>query len=251
MVEAALLTEGDEIERSEWPALRRFFPSYESLWRRHVYPLRCQGSIYFRRGIDERFEQMAMNHYTTFVNLARARQKIETKVDDLKFWEEIYANLQRAAEVAVKTVEVFREICQECLGKRSAINTTGLAQVQESLRRYRNFLHDPVLATLKDEHAVRLIPRRDKLENYRLSTTVMYERDPRDFVPVDKQLWDDFLSLCSALQSVWKEMEEASTALVQNTRYVKLRDAGQPSVGFSTAVPLSVSGTIIKTSQPK
>jgi hypothetical protein len=57
--------------------------------------------------MDEDFETLAMCNYTTFVNVARAFHKIESRSEDFKFSEEIYANLQRTAEVAIKTVDAL------------------------------------------------------------------------------------------------------------------------------------------------
>ncbi len=86
-----------------WESLRPHFHRYETLWPTHIFPLRSPGSIYLRKGIDEDFETLAMRNHTTFVNVARAFQKIESRSEDYKFSEEIYANLQRAAEVVVAT----------------------------------------------------------------------------------------------------------------------------------------------------
>jgi hypothetical protein len=246
MAELLLLTDGDDIEKNAWEPLRPFSLFYERFWRTHVYPLRCHDSIHFRNGIDEQFETLAMNHYTTFANLARAHQKISTKSEDFKFSEEIYANLQRAAEVAMKTVDAFRKLYRECLQTSPKVSTEGLAIIEESFRIYRNILHDPVLATVKDEDGVRLIPRRDKMDKYRRWTAAMYDRNLKDFVPVEKQLKDDFAKLSSSLQSAWKEMEGASKLLVKSPRYIKRRDAGESPPQPSTAVPIAVSGSIIE-----
>lgn len=252
------MTHGDQIEQETWNLLRPCFQRYESFWLTHVYPLRCKGSIYLRRGLDERFEELAMCHYTTYVNLARARQKIESRSEDFKFCEEIYANLQRAAEVAIKTVTAFRTIYQECLGRGPKVNDAPIGRIAESFKIYRNLLHDPILATAKDADT-RFIPCRDKMDKYHRWTAVMYERDERDFVPVEKQLWSDWLALCSALQTTWRDMEEASSELLKNSKYVERRDKGDsPSQVFSSdfsdftsTSATFVSGSLSVTKKPE
>lgn len=98
----SLLKDGDQIERSTWGKLQPYLSKYELIWRAVVVPLRVKGSIYFQEGIDENLERFAMNNYTAYVNMVRALEKIESKADELKYAEEIWANLQRALEVARK-----------------------------------------------------------------------------------------------------------------------------------------------------
>jgi hypothetical protein len=52
----------------------------------HVEPLRNPGSIALRRGIDADFEVFAMNHYSTYINLVRAHDKIQVKCDHFRTW---------------------------------------------------------------------------------------------------------------------------------------------------------------------
>ena len=204
--------------------------------------LRCAESIYLRNGLDDDFETLAMCNYTTFVNVARAFQKIENKSEDFKFSEEIYANLQRAAEVAIKTVDVFRKIYAECLNRKPKVSRAALQRIKGSFMTYRNILHDPILATVKNS-GVRQIPCRDKVGKYRRWTTAMFERDPEDFISVEMQLRNDFAALCSSLQSTWAEMSEASKDLANNPQYVKRRSMGVSRTQGSTAVRLFASGT--------
>lgn len=85
-----VLANGDEIERSNWERLQPYIHRYEAVWQVLVAPLRAPNSIMFRDGIDEDFEEFAMCHYTTYVNLARALNKMECRQDDLKFADEIW-----------------------------------------------------------------------------------------------------------------------------------------------------------------
>jgi len=243
MAEVSLLVDGDETERNAWESLRPYFHRYEGFWHTHIFPLRCPGVITLRDGIDEEFETLAMCNYTTFVNVARAFQKIQSKSEGLKFSEEIYSNLQRAAEVAIKTVDSFRKIYQACLNRKSDVSTSPLSKIELSFKTYRNILHDPILATVKKD-GVRLIPRRDKTEKYRRWTTAMYHQEPVDFVAVETQLRSDFEALCSALQSTWKAMEEASIVLIKNREYIRRRSKGVSPSKPSTVVP-SASGTSV------
>jgi hypothetical protein len=195
-----------------------------------VVPLRIPDSIYLRSGINADLERFAMNNYTAYLNITRALSKIESNADDLKYAEEIWANLQRAVEVAKKAADAFSKVYGECTRKDIKINTQQLDSAEASVKVYRNRLHDPIPATLKDEHGTRLIPKRDKLEKYSLWTKVMYDCDLSDFVPVESQLRDDFFRVCSSLQDLWAQIERLSQDLLQNAEYQR-RSAAPASFG--------------------
>ena len=99
--EITIRSDGDQIERDNWEVLQPYIHRYEIVWRLLVEPLRSSGSIYLRDGIDETFEEFAMCHYTTYVNLARALEKIDSCADDFKFAEEIWANLKSSAQLSI------------------------------------------------------------------------------------------------------------------------------------------------------
>jgi hypothetical protein len=224
MPEITIATAGDDLEKQMWNSIQPYFGCYERFWRMHVVPLRQTGFIYLRDGLDPEFEMLAMCHYSCFVNLGRALYKIDTKTDDFKFSEEIYANLQRAAELALKVVETFRSIHTDCMGFAPPLNIARLEKALDKLKQYRNTLHDPLRATAKDEHGIRLIPRREHLDKYHLWTSVMYQGDANDFVSVETQLRQDFAMLGSVLQSIWREMEIVSGPLVASAKYVERRE---------------------------
>jgi hypothetical protein len=221
----SLVSHGDQLEKETWTKLKPYLSKYEVVWRMHVVPLRAPGSIYLRFGIDPNLETFAMNNYTAYVNMTRALSKIESNTDDLKFAEEIWANLQRAVEVAGKAAKAFSEFYCDCTRKEAKINTEQLDRAETSVKIYRNLLHHPMLATLKDENKTRLIPKRDKIEKYNLWTKAMYSRDPSDFVPVESQLRDDFSRVCSSLQDFWAQIERLSVELLQNAEYQRKTSA--------------------------
>jgi hypothetical protein len=217
--EFSLVSQGDQLERETWTKLEPYLSKYEVVWRMHVVPLRDTNSIYLRSGIDADLETFAMNNYTAYVNMTRALEKIESNADDLKYAEEIWANLQRAVEVAKKAADAFSKVYSECTRKDARINTQQLDSAEASVKIYRNRLHDPIPATLKDEHGTRLIPTRDKLEKYSHWTKAMYDHDLADFVSVESQLRDDFSRVCSSLQDLWTQIERLSGGLLQNAEY--------------------------------
>lgn len=141
---------GDRFERETWRALQRYFPHYEEFWRINVDPLRAQGSILLRDGVDEDFEWLAMYHYSAYVNLARGNEKIDAEADQLRFFDEIYANLERSAELAKNVVQRFAAIQRKCLPRASALDDSALDSVDERLRRYRNLIHRPLAPYRKD-----------------------------------------------------------------------------------------------------
>ena len=215
----SLVNQGDQLEQETWTKLQPYLSKYEKVWRLHVVPLRDINSIYLRPGIDADLETFAMNNYTAYVNMARAFEKIESNADDLKYSEEIWANLQRAIEVAKKAADAFSKVYGECSRSNARINTLQLDNAEASVKIYRNRLHDPIPATLKDEYGTRLIPRRDKLKKYSHWTAAMFDHDLSDFVPVESQLRDDFSRVCSSLQDFWTQIERLSEGLLQNAKY--------------------------------
>jgi hypothetical protein len=241
-----LQDDGDEIERTSRERLRSYIHRYEDIWLLLVEPLRASRSIMFRDGIDEDFEEFAMCHYTTYVCLARALDKIERQPEDLKYSEEIWSNLHRAAEVAVKAVGAFNEIHLACTTPRrkAKIDTVGLQKIEIVLKKYRNTLHDPVIGTAK-LNGVRLVPRPDRLDHYHRWTTIMYHRRDDDFVPTEELLRSHFRSLTSALEGVWGEILHAGADLSGSREFLSRRAAGREPALASTANPFGASGTII------
>lgn len=250
-IKATIPGNGDQIERDNWDLLKPYIHHYESVWLFLVVPLRSPDSIYLRDGIDEQFEEFAMCHYTTYVNVARALQKINAAADDLKFAEEIWANLHRAVEVAIKAVDSFRAIYMDCVmpRRRPEVSTAELDRIESSLKKYRNMLHDPIIGTTK-ENGFRLLPRREVIERYHRWTTIMYHRKSEDFVAVDSLLRSDFLSVCSTLQTIWKQMEGAFNDLQSNQSFLKRRSAGISGTLISTANPNATSGTFVLPKKP-
>lgn len=261
----SLLSHGDALEMKTWTKLEPYLSKYEAVWRMQVVPLRAPGSIYLRFGVDPNLEIFAMNNYTAYVNMTRALGKIESNADDLKFAEEIWANLQRAVEVASKAAKAFSDFYRDCTGKEAKISTKQLESAMTSVKVYRNRLHDPILATLKDENGTRLIPRRDKIGKYNLWTKVMFGCDLTDFVPVESQLRDDFSRVCSSLQDFWAQIEKLSQELLQSDEYqrrtalpaslgggaVRYRIINQDSsAGATPSVPNSASGSFNVSDSP-
>jgi hypothetical protein len=246
MPELMLGLDGDEIECTNWQRLSPYVHRYEPVWRVLVAPLRAPNSIMFRNGIDEQFEEFGMCHYTTYVNLARALNKIEAKLEDFKFAEEIWANLHRAAEVASKAVDAFRKIYLECTipRQRSKVNTSKLQALEAALKKYRNTLHGPMIGTAKRD-GVRLLPRRERLDQYHRWTAIMYRQNTEDFIAVEELLWADFRSLCSVLQSVWGEILQDCERIVGSDTFVTRRAGGNLQSLASTTTRFGASGTII------
>jgi hypothetical protein len=176
--EFSLRSHGDELERDHWDRLEPYVQKYEAIWRILVAPLRRPHSTWFREGIDEDFEEFAMCHYTAYVNLARALNKMTSREDDLKFSDEIWSNMQHSGEVATKSIAAYRRIHLACSMPRRdpRINTAQLESSKGVLKKYRNALHDPIIGTAK-QAGVRLLPKRERLEHYHRWTTVMYCRD--------------------------------------------------------------------------
>jgi hypothetical protein len=237
MPQPTLLQDGDSFEKNSWPALNYYFPHYELFWQLHIYPLRAKGTILLRDDVDGDFQLLAMRHYSTYVNLARANEKIESRVDRLRFFDEIYANLHRSCELAIKVVESFRNIHERCTGSTPDVRDSPLSDMEAKLRTYRNLIHEPLSAYVTGVDDCIRIPRREHMEKYRLWTSVLYHPQHEEFENIEVQLKDDFRALCSGLEQVWKEMCEASKSLCMNPRYIELQRQGREPKLLSLRVP--------------
>jgi hypothetical protein len=248
----SLLSNGDALEQQTWEELRDYVGLYETIWRIFSAPLRCKGSIQFRDGIDADLEILAMCNYTAYLNVARALKKIKAMEEDLKFSEEIWANLQRAVEVGKKAAGAFEKVYQSCTGKKDKLNRAQLNNAEEDLKKYRNRLHHPVRATIK-EAKIRLIPRRDRFDHYYRWTEVMYHAKQDDFVSVEGQLRSDLAMSCQALQSLWAQMRDRGVDLLALRSFQTKVDAGvhNPLQGASQVNPEGASGTIFRAFCPQ
>jgi hypothetical protein len=242
-----LLEDGDAIEKATWPFIRNYFPHYETFWQIHIVPLRSADSIHPRRGIDEDFEFLAMQHYSLYVNLGNAYKKIQgTEGEPLAspgFPDEIYGILHRAAELAVKVVGRFEKIFDECLGRNVQVDTSRIQSLMARIVRYRNLIHQELPAVQVDATGRLLIPRPEKLEKYARWTDVLYRPRAEDFVDVGRQLMNDFCALCSALESTWKSLCELSKQLSESRQYLRRRAQGESVPVVSLTSP-SASGRV-------
>jgi hypothetical protein len=243
----SLLKDGDELERETWEELRNYIGLYETVWHFFSEPLRRERSIYFRNGIDHDLEMLAMCNYTVYVNVARALKKIKTMEDDLKFSEEIWANVQRAVKVGKKAAEAFEKVYASSTGRDSKLDCRQLESAEEQIKKYRNRLHDPIPATIKDDAKTRLLPKRELLGQYELWTKVMYHARRDDFVTVEGQLRKDLGMACQALQSIWAQMKNQALSLLAVSNFQTRLSAGaQNSVQDATPVNrVGSSGTIV------
>jgi hypothetical protein len=242
--EPLLARNGDEIERGHWGHLSRLIPHYELFWRCHVFPLRVPNQICLRDRLDPHFESVAIANYSTFVFLGRARQKIFVDRENYKFVEEHYAALQRCCELGKKLIQKFDDLYESLAGQRPSVSVARLEQfIEKRLDKYRNLLHDEMLSTPKDEEGRRLIPKFEKIDEYRNWTTVMYHVDRSDFVVASDQLKADFRATCSRLEDAWEQMCRASAEIVQLSEYLRRRSLG--NAVRTVANPLTASGNWI------
>jgi len=92
-------THGDRREQEYWPLLSQMFPSYEILWRRLIVPLtnrvdlrtvtKPEEWIRFRTRVPEKYEKMAMAHYSVFCFLGRAAKRILDERPALEYPEDV------------------------------------------------------------------------------------------------------------------------------------------------------------------
>jgi hypothetical protein len=235
--------DGDAVEKAHWAAIEPVFPHYQEFWRTHLVPLRCEGSIQPRQGVDEDFEFLAMFHYSTFVYLSRSSEKLQDPEDGFHFPGEFYVSLYAAAELAGKVVSKWSEIYSACLEKDPKVDTTQLERLKERFRTYRNQIHEQLLALLLDPSKDALMCRPEKIDKYKKWTDVLYTARTEDFVKVRLQTNHDYQSLCSALETTWKRMCELSDDLIKNREYLQRR--GRSVVSFTVSGGPAVSGTVL------
>jgi hypothetical protein len=244
LAEPSLARKGDEAERRYWRHLSPLVPHYEIFWRYHAFPLRVPGQIWLRDGLDPHFQAVAIANYSTLVSLGRARQRIFVNHEKYKFVEEHYAALQRSCELGKKLIERFDDLYESLTRRRSNVSAAKIDQfIDQRLNEYRNLLHDEMLSTPHDERKQRLIPKFDKINEYRDWTTVMYHLKRSDFVVASDQLKVDFRATCSRLEDAWEQMCKASNEIVQLGEYHRRRNLGE--VVASVANPLTASGDSI------
>lgn len=253
-----LIDNGDEVERATWGKLRDFFPHYEEFWLAHAVPLRAENSIQFRRGIDEDFEFLAMRSYSTYVNLARAHDRIYAPEESLFFPDDIYALLHRSAELAKKVMAQFGRLYEACLARRPKIEDSALDSFMARIVEYRNLIHDEFVGVVRTDAGRLMVPKDDRLERYRKWTDVLYRHREEDFIDVSAQLANHFRSLASALESCWKQMCELSSDLVSNKEYLRKRAQGKtvPVAGSTFVVvnalsSVAASAVIVQNPKPR
>lgn len=216
------MREGDKTERDHWGHMRRLIPHYETFWQLFVYPLRAEGSIWFRDRVDDRLEGIAIASYSTFAALARARHKIYVDHEQYRHVEELYAALQRSAEIGFKLTQHFTAFYSAIAGHCtfSSDSSEALRRFKgERLKRYRNLLHDAMMPIPKDARGRRLIPLPDSIDEYRSWTRTRYAFRPERFVVAADQLKRDFLSTCSHLEETWKAMSAAHQDLAASPAF--------------------------------
>jgi hypothetical protein len=215
-----LASAGDKTERDYWGQMRMLVPHYETFWQRYVHPLRAKESIWFRQGVDSDLESIAITSYSTYEALARARHRIYSRHEGYRYLEELYAAVQRSAEIGVKLVNQFAGFYSGVSGCPCSISAAPLEEfIDRRLKRYRNLLHDAMLAMPKDERGRRLIPTPDHIDQYRLWTTVMYDFSPNDFVVAAEQMKGDFRATSSLLEEAWKAMSGAHEGLISHAEF--------------------------------
>jgi hypothetical protein len=238
----SLIQNGDADEREHWPHLESLIPHYQTFWVKYVYPLRAEDSIWIKRGTDPRFERLAIASYSTFKILARARQKIFEDHEEYRHVEELYMQLQRAAEVCVKLVRQFCDIETSFTGKQCSVSVVPIENFIESrLNVYRNLLHDALLAVPKGERG-RMVPKPEKLFVYAEWSRVMFDFDDDDFVSAESQVKNDFYATASILEGAWKEMTKGYDALARKHDFLSALQQGVSEAPPSTSVPLGASG---------
>src|ERR1700751_2921395 len=97
-----------------------------------------------------------------------------------------------------------------------------------------------MLSTPKDEPERRLIPKFEKIDEYRNWSRTMYHFNRADFVVASDQLKDHFKATCSRLEDAWEAMCKASETIMDLQEYLRRRSLGS-AIG-PVVNPLKASG---------
>jgi hypothetical protein len=235
-----LASDGDKTERDHWGHMVTLVPHYETFWQRYVHPLRANGSIWFRQGLDPDLENIAIASYSTYAALARARERIYSRHEGFRYLEELYSLVQRSAEIGVKLVNYFAVFHSATARRPCPVSAGSLEEfISDRLKRYRNLLHDEMLAMPKDEHGRRLIPKPDHIDKYRRWTTVMYGFCAAEFAGASEQVRNDFRATCSLLEEAWKGMSDLYEDLMPLTAFKAALSKGRDAPGLMATAPAS------------
>lgn len=191
---------GDAREKELWPSLAPHFGLYALFWATYVFPLRDENGRRIRHHLDESLELMAQENYKCFLSLGHAL----TNLDNVEHPEIEYNDLQTAANAAKCTVEHFVSFLRRASGRAVEIPVDGLADLARKVARYRNFIHEGVVALLKID-GVFHIPKPESLEKYRRWSRLQ-EPDTQDFTPVAEDMRSEFSALCGLIDARWKAM---------------------------------------------
>jgi hypothetical protein len=195
-----LASYGDVREKELWPSMAPHFSSYASFWATYVLPLRDESGRRIRRDVDEHLELMAQENYKCFLSLSNAL----ANVDNVEHPEIEYNHLQSAANAAKATVGHFVRFVSGASGRAVEIPVDDLADLATRVARYRNFIHEGVVALLKIE-GVFHIPKPECLEKYRRWSRLQ-KADTQDFTPVAEDMRSEFQALCGLIDARWKAM---------------------------------------------
>jgi hypothetical protein len=115
---------GDRHEQELWPLVSGCFPSYEILWRRLIVPLTfridrqaasetAQRWIRFR-GIPEKYEQVAMAHYSVFYFLGRAAKRVSEGGRAFEHPEDVFFLLDSVGDNLKFFLSRMHELAKDC-----------------------------------------------------------------------------------------------------------------------------------------
>jgi hypothetical protein len=211
-----LASYGDVREKERWPSLAPHFGSYAPFWATYVLPLRDETGRRIRRDVDEQLELMAQESYKCFLSLSNALANL----DNLEHPEIEYNHLQSAANAAEATVGHFVRFVRGASGRAVEIPVDDLAYLARRVARYRNFIHEGVVALLEVEGVFR-IPKPECLEKYRRWSRLQ-EADTQDFTPVADDMRSEFQALSGLIDARWKEMLSLAPDVAGSEAYRQL-----------------------------
>lgn len=151
--------------------------------------------------------------------------------------------------------DVVRQLFSQ-QGKEAEKDCGAWYSLTNKIRHYRNVIaHNPRLGHILDPTTnLRIVPKEDKLSNYKLWSSVIYNRNPGDFIRLEVLVDEYQTTLVAKTNSLWEHLINLVNDLVSTDEYKQMAGGQEesskdrPSVLFEsenseTEQPVMPSGT--------
>jgi hypothetical protein len=258
---------GDSRERQWGFLLSEELPEYERFWQKFIVPLtnRIDRSILmddhcwigFRSEIPERFQRLAITHYSVFYYLARVT--VPMRSQDYVFVEDVLHLLDSCADNVKKLFEAAADVLQDFdrthdFLPKSFPPPDDPLTVFRRITRYRDvILHNPVLGRILRD-GKEFLPEEEQLEEVKYSWKKAWTLGDEKLIEKNKLLAGLRSDLIDYLKKKWalliSEMEQVASSpkfskVIHLERFLPIPPA--PPLP-TTSQPVGASGGTLRAS---